>query len=228
MKIKNYAGIVIPVLFFIFCFVHACEIELHGNQLSLKKHYDTELDLVDIQKVNPSILVDIRYATSNNLTGEPIYSSAVCYLRKHVAAALDKIQKELEPNFGLKIWDGFRPMAVQAYCHEKFPNFFAKPNAERAKHPRGTAVDLTLVDKDGQDILMPTEFDSLTEQARHEYRKDDIPWAAVENREILKALMAKHGFVSLAHEWWHYDHHTWKSYDVIMLDFDEIEAELAE
>ena len=223
----------VVVLLLFFTSMASCEIdsgwlELKGKQLYAKRHIDDGLDLVDIKKVNPNIIVDIIYATKNNLTGQPIYSSSVCYVREHVAHALDGLQKELETmGFGLKIWDGFRPMSVQADCHEKFPQFFAKSNAHRAKHPRGTAVDVTLVDKNGNELVMPTEFDALVEQARRQYRKDDIPWAAVENREVLKVLMAKHGFVSLAHEWWHYDYWNWKSCDVIMLDFDEIEKELA-
>jgi len=216
-------------MFFLFYNTRAHWIELKGEQLVVKKRVDKQLDLVNIKKVNQNIIVDVRYATNNNLTGEPLYSSGICYVRKHVARVLDAIQKELETmGLGLKIFDGYRPLAVQRYCHERFPKWFAKPNAQRAKHPRGTAVDLTLVDKNGKELHMPTEFDSLSPQAAHEYRKKDMPMVAIENREVLKAIMAKHGFVALAHEWWHYDYYNWKSYAAMEFDFDEVEKMLKE
>lgn len=197
---------------------------LQGQQLVARHIVDASLDLVDISTINPSIKIDIRYATSNNLTGQPLYSSGVCYVRHEVARALDALQKELQSmGLGLKIWDAFRPINVQAACYKQFPQFFAQPTAARAKHPRGTAVDVTLVDESGQELLMPTAFDALVEQARHEYRGADIPAQAIENREALKSLMAKYGFCALAHEWWHYDFWNWKSYDIIPYDFDEIE-----
>lgn len=200
---------------------------LNDQQLVAHKIVDTKLDLVDIKTINPSIIVDIKYATADNLAGTPLYSSGVCYVRREVALALDALQRELKAmGLGLKIWDGFRPMSVQADCYKKFPQFFAQPNVARAKHPRGTAVDVTLVDSTGKELLMPTGFDALVDQAKHEYRGADIPAAAIENREILKSLMAKYGFCALAHEWWHYDFWNWKSYDVIPLSFEEIEKKL--
>ena len=65
--------------------------------------------LVEISKLNPNILLDIRYATTNNFVGRPVYSSARCFARAEVASKLDAIQKELEAqNLGLKIWDAYR------------------------------------------------------------------------------------------------------------------------
>jgi len=174
-----------------------------------------EFKLVDISKINKNIIVDIKYATGDNVMGKAVYASNKCFLRKHIALELDKIQKELEPiGLGLKIFDAFRPMSVQALGHKMFPTYFASPNRERAKHPRGTAVDLTLVDKDGNEILMPTPFDTFSHKASRACRRG-LPKAAVENREILETIMAKHGFIGLAIEWWHFDHWTWKMFPVI-------------
>jgi len=104
---------------------------------------------------------------------------------------------------------------------------FAKPTPGRASHPRGTAVDLTLVDKEGNEILMPTDFDDTTEKASRTFNKE-ISQEERENREILAAVMVKHGFVPLPSEWWHFDHWTWKKYPVINLTFEEIEKILLE
>jgi zinc D-Ala-D-Ala dipeptidase len=141
---------------------------------------------------------------------------------------LDKIQKELEPmGLGLKIWDGYRPWQVQVEGYERFPALFAKPNEDRVKHPRGTAVDLTLVDKDGKEVLMPTEFDDATEKAKRECRKG-LDERAIENREVLEQIMVKHGFIPLPHEWWHFDHYTWKAFPAIKLTFEEVEHVLSQ
>jgi len=203
-------------------------ITLKDNMLRVKKIADKPgtLDLVDIHKVNPNIKLDIRYATKNNVFGKPLYSSSKCYFRKHVAQAIDKIQKELEPmGLGLKIFDGYRPWDVQVEGYKRFPKLFSKPNQHRAMHPRGTAVDLTLVDKDGNDLLMPTEFDDTSGKGSRTHFKG-IPIKALENREVLEKIMVKHGFVPLPCEWWHFNHYTWKAYPVIKLDFNEIEKRL--
>lgn len=201
-------------------------INLVGNKLVLEQQVDKSLDLIDISKVNKNIILDIRYATRNNITGKKLYSSDKCYFRKKVAVAISNIQKELETRgLGLKIWDGFRPMAVQKCGYQMFPTLFAKPNEERAHHPRGNAVDLTLVDKYGNELLMPTEFDDMTVKARRTSRAG-IPKEACENREVLEMIMAKHGFIANPYEWWHFDYYTWKADAIIYLDFDEIEKEL--
>lgn len=203
-----------------------CEqLKMISDQLVIEKVIDNkdELDLVDLGKINKNIIIDIKYATNDNFMGEPIYSSNKCYLRKHIAKALDSIQKELEPmGFGLKVFDGFRPVAAQELGFARFPKFFAPPNEERSKHTKGTAVDLTLVDKDGNEVLMPTEFDSFEKRAFRTCRKELDP-KQIENREVLEIIMAKHGFIGLAHEWWHFDHYTWKSHTMIKKDFGEIE-----
>ncbi|MBU1008078.1 M15 family metallopeptidase [Candidatus Dependentiae bacterium] len=202
--------------------------KLQNKQLIVEKTTENQevLDLVDIETINPNIILDIRYATTNNILEKVLYRSAKCYFRKHVAYELDKIQKKLEPmGLGLKIFDGYRPWQIQVDGYKKFPNLFAKPTTERAKHPRGTAVDLTLVDTLGNEVLMPTDFDDTTIKASRAH-KAGIPKEAIENREVLSQIMVKYGFIPLASEWWHFDHYTWKAYHVITLEFEEIEKTL--
>jgi len=199
-------------------------ITLKNKELLVKKNPEPKgkLDLVDIEKVNPNIILDIRYATANNVMKKVLYSSAKCYFRKHVAQALDHAQKELETmGLGLKIYDGYRPWQVQVDLHKDFPNLAAPPTEKRCRHPRGTAVDLTLVDKSGKEIFMPTEFDDTTIKAARTTRKGIDP-KAIENREVLAQIMVKHGFIPLSFEWWHFDHYTWKAYSPIKLTFEEI------
>src|SRR5262245_38439969 len=105
-------------------------------------------DLVNIQTINRRIILDIRYATTNNFTHTKVYPSAQCYLQREVAVALDAVQKELESKgFGLKIFDGYRPLSVQKIFWQLVPDerYVGNP-AKGSKHNRGCAVDLTLVD----------------------------------------------------------------------------------
>lgn len=163
------------------------------------------IDLVDIHTINPHILLDIRYATPNNFTKHKVYASARCFVRKSVALKLNAIQKELETmGLGLKIWDGYRPHSVQKKFWELVPDerYVLNP-AKGSNHNRGCAIDLTIVDKNGNELLMPTEFDNFTEKAHHDYMKLDPK--AIENRQLLKNIMVKHGFKPIKSEWWHYD-----------------------
>ncbi|MDZ4125866.1 MAG: M15 family metallopeptidase, partial [Hydrogenophaga sp.] len=88
-----------------------------------KKHTRfAQADLVNIQKINPRIIVELRYASKNNFTGKKIYQTNTCYLKKATALKLDCVQKELETQgLGLKIWDGYRPPEAQKKLWELVP-----------------------------------------------------------------------------------------------------------
>ena len=182
----------------------------------LRKH-----DLVNINEVNSHIRVDLPYATADNFLKEPVYMQNKCFLRRHVARKLSKVQRELEKyGLGLKIWDGFRPMVAQARMYSINKKYVAPPTKDRARHPRGTAVDLTLVDRQGQELEMPSKFDEFSEKAHRSCTKCSPQ--AIKNRELLENVMVKHGFVPLASEWWHFDHHDWRARSVINADFDDL------
>lgn len=174
-------------------------------------------ELVDIQKINPNIQVDLRYATLDNFTEHVVYDFNRCILLRCVAEALDKVQKELEPmDLGLKIWDGLRPMSAQDTFWELVPDerYVSNPAKGGGRHTRGTAVDLTLVRlSDGQEVEMPTLFDDFTERAHSDYM--DCSEEAIKNRQILHDVMIKHGFVQLQTEWWHFDFQNWEKFPVV-------------
>lgn len=177
--------------------------------------------LVDIAQLCPSILLDIRYATYNNFTNQPIYSSARCFLQKHVAQALVSVQKELQKqNLGLKIWDGYRPLSMQKILWDliKDPRYVADP-ALGSRHNNGCAVDCTLVDSDGNELPMPSLFDDFSERAHRDYKKTDLQ--ALQNSQLLEQVMKKHGFIGLPTEWWHFDHKSWKMYPFLDISFEE-------
>lgn len=173
-------------------------------------------DLVDVQKAVPGIVLDIRYATTNNFTGQKLYPFAGCYLRRAAAAKLAATQAELKPlGYGLKIYDGYRPLSVQRKMWEVFPQpgYVADPK-KGSRHNRGAAVDVTLIRlSDGTELPMPTPYDDFTERAHRNYM--DLPAEVIQNRELLERVLAKHGFVGLPTEWWHFDDRDWRNYPLL-------------
>jgi D-alanyl-D-alanine dipeptidase len=114
---------------------------------------------------------------------------------------------------GLKIWDGYRPRAIQYLMFEIFPDptYVADPGSGSI-HNRGGAVDLTLVDMaTGEELELPTEFDYFGERAWHGY--SDLPAHVIANRELLRSLMTEiAGFETYSKEWWHYTYNPSKSF----------------
>ena len=185
-----------------------------------------QTNLVDVTKVIPTIVTDIRYATKNNFTKEQIYPCAKCYLLPGVADALKKVQEELALiGLGLKIWDAYRPHAAQFKLWDVVsdPRYVGDPK-KGSRHNYGAAVDLTIVDlKTGRELEMPTEFDNFTERAWRNYRGDDVSGRAIKNRELLQRVMEKHGFVGLETEWWHFDYKEWQKYKILDISFQDLE-----
>lgn len=182
-----------------------------------------DTSFVEIIKLNPNIRLDMRYATENNFLGKAVYPDSRCFLRKKAAAALDTIQIELEKiGLGLLIFDGYRPLSVQKKMWAILPDdrYVANPQ-KGSRHNRGMAVDVTLVDLEGNPLPMPTEFDSFSAKAHQDYQ--DLPNNVKRNRWILKSIMEKHGFKSIRTEWWHYDFKGWKNFRVLDKEFSELE-----
>lgn len=161
-------------------------------------------DLVDLAKVIPDAVIDMRYATKDNFTGEVLYPKAVCKLRRVVAARLAKAAAALRKHDRrLLIWDCYRPHAIQKLLWERVPDprYVADPK-QGSRHNRGAAVDLALVDRDGQPVALPTKFDEFT-KAAHRKRALAGP-RGVEAKRLSDAMTAA-GFTPISTEWWHFD-----------------------
>ncbi len=171
--------------------------------------------LVDVQKIHPGILVDLKYATADNFTRKKIYHFHRCFLQNKVAVALGKVQTKLESmNLGLKVWDGFRPPSAQRKLWEACPNerFVAHPS-KGSCHSRGASVDVTLVTKDKKELLMPSAFDDFSEKACLHYK--DAPEIALKHRDLLHRVMHEEGFLSYEWEWWHFNFQGWEQFPPI-------------
>lgn len=178
--------------------------------------------LIEVVGLDPSIALDMRYATDNNFAKKVVYPSARCYLRKDVAERLAQVQHDLQAQgLGLKVFDCYRPFSVQKTFFEIVPNpsFVAQPKevngkpVEGSKHNRGAAVDLTLVDKTGKELPMPTPFDDFTEKASPDYQGGDP--VARANMRTLQTAMKKRGFQPIPSEWWHFDGQGWEKSELL-------------
>lgn len=175
-------------------------------------------ELVDIGKIDPTIVIDLRYKTERNLTHRALYPPQMpALLRPGVAERLVAAQKFLRAHgCGLKIWDAYRPMRAQRLLWQLAPNgsYVADPKSSvGSMHTRGVAVDATLVDKSGRDVPMPTDFDSFTPAAMIVYQGDNA--LVRSNLKILQRAMARSGFYGLRTEWWHFAAEDWWKYSPI-------------
>ena len=172
-------------------------------------------ELVDMQSIAPNIKIDLKYATAANFTGQIVYDFQRCLLVKEAALRLLNVQNELASiGLSVKVWDGFRPLAAQWKFWTLIPDerYVSDPR-KGGRHTRGTAVDLTLTTLDGQELSMPSVFDDFSEKAHRDYM--NCSQEQIKNRELLQAIMEKHGFVGLPTEWWHFDLLGWESYPTI-------------
>lgn len=168
--------------------------------------------LIDIRTKAPGIRIDIRYATANNFTGQPLYPVGECLLCEPVAERLAAVQKQLEKKgLGLKVWDCYRPLSIQQKLWEIVPDprYVADPKTG-SRHNRGASVDLTLVDKNGNELPMPTPYDEFSSRAHRDYR--DVAPHIIKNRALLEEAMSAQGFIGLPTEWWHFDAPEWSQF----------------
>jgi len=186
---------------------------------------DADQELVDIQKAIPDVVLDIRYASVHNFTGQAVYTAARAFARKPVAMQLMAIQEELKSKkLGLKIYDAYRPYAITVKFYEVYPDstFVASPR-KGSRHNRGAAIDLTLIDlQAGNELEMPSQFDDFSEKAIPDYQG----CTAIQNvnRKLLIETMTKHGFTIYSSEWWHYDFNDWQKFGLMDLSFEQLDA----
>jgi zinc D-Ala-D-Ala dipeptidase len=173
-------------------------------------------DLVEIKSVAPSIVVELRYATSHNVTGRALYPNGMrALILPSVAQQLGGAQKFLRQyGYGLKIWDAYRPREAQLLLWQlagKRLDYIADPeNGFGSMHSWGVSVDATLVDVWGRPVTMPTDFDEFSPAATMYYQGID-PLVRAHLR-LLQVAMAGNNFYGLRTEWWHFTTADWKRY----------------
>jgi len=170
---------------------------------------------LNVQRALPSVMVQLRYAGPDNITGKPIYPSQTAWLHRDTIRALKNVVRRLsDQGYRLVIWDAYRPPYAQWKLWEAYPDpeYVADPRTF-SRHSRGTTVDVTLADKKGNLLEMATDFDVFTERADHDL--EDLEPEIRERVHTLRMAMFDNGFRGVPAEWWHYDLADWPEYPVV-------------
>jgi D-alanyl-D-alanine dipeptidase len=182
--------------------------------------------LLELVTLDPAIKLDMRYATTNNFTGQILYDAARAFMVTPAARALVQASKAARADgYGLTIFDAYRPWRITKKLWDATPagpkkNYVANPK-RGSKHNRGCAVDLSLHHlQDGQLVEMPTGFDDFSEKAHRDYM--GATETAIANRARLQHYVENVGFVGLSNEWWHFDFAGWEQFPVMDVPFSRI------
>jgi D-alanyl-D-alanine dipeptidase len=204
-------------------------VELRREALSTQPPQETgyfrTIDLVDLTTLDPTIKLDIRYATTNNFLSTPFYSSARAFLQRPAAEALLRAHRKLAGDgYGLLIHDGYRPWYVTKMFWEATPEkgriFVANP-ALGSRHNRGCAVDLTLYElKTGRPVEMTGGYDEMSDRSYPDYPGGAFlqRW----HRDLLRRTMEEEDFTVYETEWWHFDYKDWRKYPILNLTFEQL------
>lgn len=174
-------------------------------------------DLVALVGTVPHVKLDIKYATTDNFIGLPLYATATAYLQRPAALALAAVARSLaNQGLGLVVFDGYRPWFVTQMFWAAVPpeaHVFVADPSEGSKHNRGCAVDLSLYDlKTGRPIEMTGRYDEMSPRSYADY----VGGTARERwfRDLLRQEMQARGFQVYPQEWWHFDYRDWQQYPI--------------
>lgn len=190
-----------------------------------KEENKREADLIELNKLDKTIKLDIRYATASNFVGRAVYPEARAFLQRPAAEAVVRVHKQLKKKgLGLVIYDGYRPWTItKLFWNTVTPEqqkYVADP-VKGSKHNRGCAVDLGIYDlKTGKAIPMPSGFDEFTERASPDYKGGTDEERA--NRDMLRQMMEAENFTVNPNEWWHFDFKDWEQYAIYDIAFSEV------
>jgi D-alanyl-D-alanine dipeptidase len=209
--------------------VHSDSGQLRAAALSARPPTEPQpkrwFDLVDLSSVDPTIKLDIRYASSNNFIGFPLYERAAAYLQRPAAEALGRVERALaSKGYGLLIHDAYRPWFVTKMFWDATPEsahvFVADPS-EGSRHNRGCAVDLTLYDlKSGNAVEMTGRYDEMSPRSYADYPGGTSRQRWL--RELLRSEMEAQGFAVYPEEWWHFDYKDWSDYAIGTATFTQL------
>jgi D-alanyl-D-alanine dipeptidase len=184
-------------------------------------------ELVELTTLDPAIHLDIRYATSNDFLGTPVYTQARAFLQRPAAEALVRALHKLRPlGYGLLIHDAYRPWYVTKIFWDATPpegKIFVADPSQGSRHNRGCAVDLTLYDlATGKAIEMPGTYDEMSPRSFPDYPGGTSlqRW----HRDLLRRAMEAEGFTVYEHEWWHFDYKDWHEYPILNIKFEDLHS----
>ena len=176
---------------------------------------------IEISTLDPTIEVELMYAKSDNFVGEKMYDFYKAYLHPKAAKAVaeaNRILGRIHPGWRLIIYDATRPMSVQQKMWDKvkgtrMQNYVSNPKNGGGLHNYGLAVDVSIIDGNGDSIPMGTKVDALTYLSHIDNEEELVEQGkmskeAVENRRLLRRVMREAGFLTIRTEWWHFNYTT--------------------
>ncbi len=197
-----------------------CSFSFQTNQITKDKPKGYE-KLVDIQSINPTIQIELKYATTDNFMHKQLYFNIdKVYLQPDVALKLSNCQKFLKknnPNYSLLVYDGVRPLSVQKAMWNALDTIpvtergkFVSNPANGSVHNYGAAVDLTICDKNGIPLDMGAGYDDIREIAypskeNYYLKKGLLKPIHIKNRKLLRKVMEYQNFKNIPTEWWHFN-----------------------
>jgi len=220
MKVVCLRFSISPLLYMVLILSAGC-----GIKPPVEKGDFKESNLVELIRLDSTIKLDIRYATSNNLVGRPVYTEARAFLQKDAAMALVQVNQTFrKQGLGILVFDGYRPWSVTKLfwdiTSKENKQFVADPR-KGSKHNRGCAVDLSLFDLNtGKEIEMTGAYDEMTERSYPDYKGGSEKQRAM--RDLLRKYMEAAGFQVYEFEWWHFDYKDWQKYRIGNIPFDQI------
>ncbi len=184
-------------------------------------------ELIELIRLDETVKLDIRYATTNNFLSTPFYKSAKAFMQKPAAEALTRVNKKLaEQGYGLLVYDGYRPWSVTKMFWDATPEklrvFVADPS-QGSRHNRGCAVDLTLYErKTGKPVEMVGGYDEMSDRSYADY----LGGTSLQryHRDLLRRAMQGEGFTVYEAEWWHFDYKDWRKYPIGNKTFEQLAA----
>jgi D-alanyl-D-alanine dipeptidase len=182
-------------------------------------------DLVEVTALDPTVRLDVRYATPDNFMKRVLYSQARVFLQRPAAEAVVRAHRRLRAQgFGLLLFDGYRPWRVTKMMWDATPpaqrDFVANP-AVGSKHNRGCAVDLSMYDLgSGREVEMPSAYDEFSARADPSYAGGTA--GQRERRDLLRRAMEAEGFTVEPNEWWHFNCRDWRAYPIVDIPFEDL------
>lgn len=198
------------------------------SDTALFNRHSLQTGFVYLQEPIPDLVIDLRYATTNNFVGQKIdgYRHTHAILSEPAAEALANVQTSLRPfGLGLKVFDAYRPQrAVDHFVRwskdledtrtklDYYPDV-AKDDlfeegyiTSRSSHSRGSTVDVTIVShgRDGtiRELDMGSGYDFFSPISWPDSTKVTPQQRA--NRALLQNVMKAQGFLPYDQEWWHF------------------------
>ena len=180
-----------------------------------------QVTLVDVRTIIPDLVYDMVFATPNNFTGETLYARDVPLLQLGTAEKLREAQEIFaRDGFRIKLFDAYRPVSVSAILYDIVQDrrYVAPPGA--STHNRAAAVDITLVDRYGNELEMPSPMHTFNETAHRNSRT--MSTEARANMDYLTSVMVQVGFTTITSEWWHFNDSNSRRYPPMDFSFRDL------